>query len=109
MNQHHLEGPSQRSDVAIVRYQANAKSTALAYVLWFFLGGLGIHRFYLNRTGSGVAMLLLFIFGWATVAFVVGLFLLIPLGIWLFVDLFLIPGMVSQHNNALVDKLEWRR
>ena len=33
-------------------YHANAKSTGIAYLLWFFLGGLGVHRFYLGRGGS---------------------------------------------------------
>src|SRR5690349_1865524 len=31
------------------RVANEAKSTGLAYVLWFFLGGLGMHRFYLGR------------------------------------------------------------
>jgi len=34
-----------------------------------------------------------------------GLLLLIPLGIWLIVDLFLIPGMVQEHNNRLMQRL----
>lgn len=70
------------------------KSIVVAYVLWFFLGQLGIHRFYLGRKGSAIAMLILTIIGWATVAFVVGFFLLGIVGIWLIVDIFLIPGMV---------------
>ncbi len=46
------------SDTASARYQANARSTLLAYLLWFFLGWLGVHRFYLGRVFSGIIMLL---------------------------------------------------
>ena len=61
------------------------KNVGVAYVLWFFLGGLGIHRLYLGRTGSGVAMLLITIF----------LFLIAwpAIFVWWIVDAFLIPGM----------------
>ncbi|MCL6489884.1 MAG: TM2 domain-containing protein [Alicyclobacillus mali] len=72
------------------------KSLWLAYVLWFFLGSLGIHRFYLGRIKTGIAQLVLGIVGWATVAFIVGFIILPILGIWLLVDAFLIPGMVRK-------------
>jgi len=58
------------------------KSVALAYVLWFFFGTLGIHRFYLGKTITGVIWLLtggLLLVGWI-------------------IDLFLIPGMVETYN-----------
>ncbi len=35
------------------------RNKVVAAVLAFFLGTLGIHRFYLGRTGSGIVMLLL--------------------------------------------------
>lgn len=34
------------------------KSRGIAIVLALFFGGLGIHRFYLNRPGSGIMYLL---------------------------------------------------
>ncbi|MFD1362731.1 TM2 domain-containing protein [Lentibacillus salinarum] len=70
-----------------------AKNIALCYILWFFLGQLGIHRFYTGRVGSGITQLLLGLIGWATSWLLVGYLLLIPLWIWLFIDIFLIPGM----------------
>ena len=71
---------------------ANEKpSTGAAYVLCLFLGAFGIHRFYLGRTGSAIAMLLLglTIFG------------LLITGIWALIDLFLIPSIISEKVNAL--------
>lgn len=69
------------------------KNLALAYVLWFFLGQLGIHRFYTGRAGTGIVQLLLGISGWATTAILIGWIPLFFLWIWLFIDIFLIPGM----------------
>ena len=74
-------------------FEANRKSTGAAYLLWFFLGTFGAHRFYLGRTGSGVAQLMLLLLGWLP------LFLgWVALGIWWFVDAFLIPDMIRVEN-----------
>lgn len=77
----------------------------VAYLLWFFLGGFGVHRFYLGRTGSAIAILLLTVVGAMLTYVVVGfIVLLVPL-VWLLVDLFLIPGIVRQHNNNLIQQI----
>ncbi|EFA83585.1 TM2 domain-containing protein [Heterostelium album PN500] len=59
------------------------KSTGLTYLLWFFFGVFGVHRFYLQRYVSGFIYL-----------FTLGIF-----GIGWLVDLFLIPSMVRHFNN----------
>lgn len=38
-------------------YGYPGKSRVTAALLAFFLGGLGVHKFYLGRTGAGLAML----------------------------------------------------
>lgn len=41
-------------------YQSgNDRNKVVAALLAFFLGPIGVHRFYLGRTGSGIAMLVL--------------------------------------------------
>ncbi|MBX8555048.1 TM2 domain-containing protein [Pseudomonas cichorii] len=73
---------------------ANAlKPTGVACLLWFFLGGFGGHRFYLDKTGTAALQLIIF---------VIGCFTLVPLiitRIWLLVDAFLILGIVSEHTE----------
>ena len=49
--------------VAMLRYDANRKSAGVAYLLWFFLGGLGVHRFYVGSTGVGIVYVVLFLLG----------------------------------------------
>lgn len=69
------------------------RNILLAYILWLFLGQLGIHRFYTGRIGSGIAQILLGVIGWATTWILIGWGLLIILWIWLILDIFLIPSM----------------
>ncbi|TPL40700.1 TM2 domain-containing protein [Mesorhizobium sp. B2-4-6] len=87
------------------RVTNEAKSIGVAYLLWFLLGGVGAHRFYLGRSGTGFAMLALLVVGVITVPIVVGSLLLVVLGIWAIVDAFLIPGMVQNHKNDVRRKL----
>ena len=70
------------------------KSLAVAYLLLIFVGATGAHRFYMGRTGSAVAMLVLWLLGLFTSFIFIGVFLLIAVGIWELVDLFLVPGII---------------
>lgn len=87
------------------RVTNEAKSIGASYLLWFFVGYLGGHRFYLGRKGSAIVMLLLTVFG-VLLSFVgVGLVLLGIVGVWALVDAFLIPGMVAEQKNKVRNEL----
>ena len=55
----------------------NDRNRLIAALIAFLLGPLGIHRFYLGRMGSGIAMLIL-------TCTVIGLFLTVP---WAIIDM----------------------
>jgi TM2 domain-containing membrane protein YozV len=91
---------------AMMMFEANKKSIVVAYVLWFFVGSLGGHRFYMGKTGGAVAQLLMTIFGVLLLfAFGLGIVLLIPVWIWVLVDAFLIPGWIRSQNTMLASQL----
>jgi TM2 domain-containing membrane protein YozV len=71
------------------------KSMVVAYLLWYFLGLVGAHRFYMGRTGSAIAQLILSIT-------VVGL---IVTSIWWIVDAFLTHQWVKDKNHELESKV----
>ncbi|WP_419698655.1 NINE protein [Mucilaginibacter sp. NFX135] len=58
------------------------KSKSTAYILWFFLGLIGVHKFYLNKTGMGILYFFtcgIFFIGW-------------------FIDLFTLGSQVDTYN-----------
>jgi len=69
------------------------KSKTVALLLWFFLGWISAHRFYLGKTGTGILYL------------VTGQLA----GIGWIVDLFLIGVMVDNYNNKKkIEELQLR-
>lgn len=75
-----------------------SKSSVVAYLLWFFFGWLGIHKFYLNAPIMGIIYLALFGVGSLTAAIFIGY---IPLFFWallMFIDIFTIPLRVRILN-----------
>ncbi len=97
---------SNNSDVGkVMMYESNKKSTGIAYLLWFFFGMFGAHRFYIGETGTGVAILLITVFSFFLMFVAIGFFTIFISSIWVFIDLFLIPSMVQKQNNLLAARL----
>lgn len=90
---------------AMMRYDANKKSMLIAYLLAIFVGTLGLHRFYLGEKNTAIAQLVMTIAGWLTIWIFIGALPLMAVGIWVLVDLFLIPGLVAKQNNKLIASL----
>ncbi|MFA5628794.1 MAG: TM2 domain-containing protein [Dehalococcoidales bacterium] len=66
------------------------KQKMVAALLAFFLGTLGIHRFYTGKTGTGIAMAVLTVVGWITTIFVFGFVLVYGVALWALVDFIMI-------------------
>lgn len=75
------------SDANHYYLQSQMKSTGIAYVCWFLLG---CHYAYLGRWGMQILY-------WVTLG---------GLGIWMILDLFLIPGKVERHNWRVAQAME---
>jgi TM2 domain-containing membrane protein YozV len=95
------------SDRAYAQYDIEKKSLLVAYVLWFFLGYVGVHRFYLGRIGSGLLMLVVStLFAVLTfVSFGIFGFLWVIMGLWWIIDALLIPGIVAGRNSRIADRV----
>lgn len=75
------------------------KNMVVAYLLWYFLGYFGAHRFYMGQTGTAVTYLVLCLVGIITAIVFIGFFILFGLFIWWIVDAFLLHQRVKDVND----------
>ncbi|MDA2491741.1 TM2 domain-containing protein [Bacillus cereus] len=66
-------------------FEKSKKSKGLAYLIWFFLGGLGGHRYYARDFGMAIAM-----------TFTLG-----GLGFWALIDVFFIGSRIAKKNEEM--------
>ena len=71
-------------------FQMAEKSKTVAALLCFFLGSLGIHRFYLGKIGTGILQIVLLVLGSILLVFGIGAFIYGILGLWVLIDFILI-------------------
>lgn len=76
--------PTDKQILFQMQYSNVKKSPTTALLLDLFLGGIGIHRFYLGETGAGILYLL---FCWTAIP-----------GIIAFIELFTISRKVNKMN-----------
>lgn len=81
-------------------FSGEGKNIVIAYGLWFFLGGFGIHRFYLGKVGTGLVQLGLLAFGFATSFILIGLIPLLVLAVWWVLDAYFVYKYVEEANRA---------
>lgn len=77
------------------------KSKVIAVLLWFFLGGLGVHRIYVGDLVYGLAMGLSIVF----LALITGGISVFITWIWLLIDLFFVLNRVEEVNNQAEEKI----
>jgi len=70
-----------------MQLQSEIKSSGTAWVMYWFLG---CHYGYLGKWGVQLAY-------WFTLG---------GLGLWIFVDLFRVGGLVKKHNNLIYQQIE---
>jgi TM2 domain-containing membrane protein YozV len=86
-----MASPLDKYMVVEARVANEQKNVGVAYALWFFLGILSLHRFYLGRPGTAILQILSY-------------FILVGF-LWWIVDAFLIPGMVDKHRDKIRAKI----
>lgn len=83
-----------------------AKRKSTAYLLWFFLGGVGAHKFYLGRPLAGALYIAacggFWILLLTKTSVPAALVLSVIAAVSLVVDLFTIPSQVAAANGAAV-------
>lgn len=94
-----MELSTQQQMLVEQRLANEKKSSGVAYLLWFFLGGFSGHRFYLGQPGTAAAQLALFWGGILLTAVFVGIPMLIAFAVWWLIDAFLIGGMVEKDTQ----------
>ncbi|TPR38912.1 NINE protein [Apilactobacillus micheneri] len=73
----------------------NKANPVIAWVLWWFLGEVGGHRFYLHRNNA-LAMLIIDIVGWILIPILIGFPIILFIRIWWIIDAFSIQTWLRE-------------
>ena len=84
------------------------KSKAVTAVLCLFLGGLGVHRWYVGKVGTGLILPIMIIGGAGASETEIGPFVLLAGSIWLLLDLvaILINKFTDGEDRLIVSAME---
>ena len=82
----------------------STKSRIAAALFAWFLGTLGIHRFYIGKIGTGIMILVLGIVGWSTTWLLgFGYIFLTIAGLWALIDfIIIVAGRMKDNGGKLI-------
>ena len=87
-----------KTTLQMLSYNSSRKSGVVAYLLFGFLGGLGLHRLYLREYNGFTVYILLFLFN----LFTGNILFFIGTVIFLFIDIFYTNKVKDDFNASLV-------
>ncbi|WP_018300144.1 NINE protein [Fangia hongkongensis] len=89
------------------KLESKQMNMSVGYILWFFLGQFGAHRFYCKKN-HGVTMLVLEIVAWILICTVIGMIIGIPIifavMIWWLIDAFKVQKWINEFNLSVVEE-----
>lgn len=94
MEQYYADLSTQERILVNSEVEKNKKNSTTAWILWWFLGTIGGHRYYMGKTGSAIAMTIL------TITFF-GLIISAP---WALIDAFSISKWLRQDTEEIEKK-----
>lgn len=88
-----------------MRLEEQKKNAVVAYVLWWFFGFFGAHRFYM-RKDKALVMLIITILSILTAVVVIGYIGLLAMFVWWIIDGINLHKWVTLYNLQLIDSYE---
>ncbi|RXJ60791.1 NINE protein [Candidatus Marinarcus aquaticus] len=92
-------------DIELEKVKVQQQNVILAYVLWWFLGIFGAHRFYTGQS-KGWLYIVLFIVAAITLFAIIGYFIFVGLFIWWIIDGFNLHKIVKLQNLEVLNNYE---
>lgn len=88
-----------------MKIEERKKNTIVAYLLWWFLGLFGAHRFYMGKSLAFV-MLGVSLMSFITLVIFVGYVGLLVMFVWWIIDGISLHKWVMAYNIALIEEYE---
>ncbi|KLD96416.1 NINE protein [Aliarcobacter butzleri] len=92
-------------DIELEKIKAQQQNVILAYILWWFLGIFGAHRFYTGQS-KGWLYIVLTIIAFLTIYIFIGIFIFIGLAIWWIFDGFKLHKIVKENNLEMLNNYQ---
>lgn len=83
--------PANEANTFSYKFERRKKSVTTAFLLTFFLGWLGVHRFWFNEIGWGLVYL---VFSWTFIPSIIAL-----------IELFFLNNKVNDYNYELAQEI----